>query len=122
MNRFCFCQSRESFDEDMPSAEDIDDDRIDKVVHSYDMCMDMFLECFQLRSMEYDLMKSFLEIFGIYLVGNGFRMMFALFEEREDRAEILVIFLQKEKERNEDDDQDNNQEKYNGSHTFLGIK
>jgi len=105
----------------VPSAEDIYYDRVDKVVHPDDMFVDMFFEMFQFGIVEFQMEKSLLEISRIDNVTSRFRMFF-LFENIQERKEILIFFLQ-EKHEHYDDNQDHDryEDKYS-SHYFLYTK
>jgi len=94
MDGLRFGQSRKSFHKDMSTTEDIDDNSIDKRVHSYDMGMDSFFELFEMSVMKIDQFESFLEIFSIYtmMVVSGFWLffeeiehMFAIFPEKDQK-------------------------------------
>ena len=64
----------------MSATEDIDDDGVDKIIHSDDMFVDMFFQVFQFGIVEFQMEKSFLEVSRIDDVTSRFRMFF-LFED-----------------------------------------
>lgn len=64
----------------MSSAENIDDDCIDQVIHSDDMSMNVFLEMFQIRVLEVNLLKSLLKKFSMDAVREYISMLFLFFE------------------------------------------
>lgn len=76
----------------MSTTKDIDHDSIDKIIHTYDMCMENFLEVFKFFMMKFNHLESFFEIFGIYSV-MMFRF-FLFFEESKYTTKMLSIFFE----------------------------